>query len=137
MEEREYFKELCTEVLKADRNIRFAGVIDGSGKLLVGEYREDIESPLIKANQIVGGRGVSSSASGGIANSSFLASKMVIELNKQFEPDLGHLNYHLTEYGKVKLLTVALSNENGHYLCVSMDPLKDCRPIVLKVLKTI
>jgi hypothetical protein len=137
MEEREYFKELCNEVLKADRNIRFAGVIDETGKLLVGEYREDIESPLIKANQIVGSRGVSSSASGGIDSSSFLASKMIFVLNKQFEPDLGHLNYHLTEYGKVKLLTVALSNENSHFLCVSMDPLKNCQPIVLKVLKTI
>ena len=138
MEEREYFRELCTEVLKADRNIRFAGVIDDAGKLLVGEYRKDIESPLIKANQIVDGRGVSStSLTGGIASSSFLASKMIFALNKQFEPDLGHLNYHLTEYGKVKLLTVALSNENSHFLCDSMDPLKNCQPVVLKVLKSI
>lgn len=137
MEEREYFKELCTEVLKADKNIRFAGVIDDNGKLLVGEYRKDIESPLIKANQIVDGREVSSTSSaGGIANSSFLASKM-IALNKQFELDLGHLNYHLTEYGKVKLLTVALSNENSYYLCVSIDPLKNCQPVVIKVLESI
>jgi len=138
MEEREYFKELCSEVLKADKNIRFAGVIDDNGKLLVGEYRKDIESPLIKANQIVDGREVSSTSStGGIANSSFLASKMIFALNKQFELDLGHLNYHLTEYGKVKLLTVALSNENSYYLCVSIDPLKNCQPVVIKVLESI
>jgi hypothetical protein len=137
MEERDYFRELCVEVLKADKNIRFAGVIDDSGKLLVGEYRKDIESPLIRANQIVDSRGISSSASGGIASSSFLASKMIFALNKQFENDLGHLNYHLTEYGKVKLLTVALSNENSHYLCVSIDPVSDCQPVVVKVLKSI
>jgi hypothetical protein len=137
MEERDYFRELCVEVLKADKNIRFAGVIDDSGKLLVGEYRKDIESPLIRANQIVDSRGISSSASGGIASSSFLASKMIFALNKQFENDLGHLNYHLTEYGKVKLLTVALSNENSHYLCVSIDPVGDCQPVVVKVLKSI
>ena len=35
MEEREYFRELCMGVLQADKNIRFAGVIDDSGKLLV------------------------------------------------------------------------------------------------------
>jgi hypothetical protein len=138
MEEREYFRELCTAVLKADKNIRFAGVIDDTGKLLVGEYRKDIESPLIKADQLVDSRGVSSTSStGGIANSSFLASKMIFALNKQFEPDLGHLNYHLTEYGKVKLLTVALSNENSHFLCVSMDPVSNCQPVILKVLDSI
>jgi hypothetical protein len=137
MEERDYFRELCSEVLKADKNIRFAGVIDDGGKLLVGEYRKDIESPLIRANQIVDSRGISSSAGGGIASSSFLASKMIFALNKQFENDLGHLNYHLTEYGKVKLLTVALSNENSHYLCVSIDPVGDCQPVVVKVLKSI
>ena len=137
MEERDYFRELCMEVLKADKNIRFAGVIDDGGKLLVGEYRKDIESPLIRANQIVDSRRVSSSSSGGIASSSFLASKMIFALNKQFENDLGHLNYHLTEYGKVKLLTVALSNENSHYLCVSIDPVGDCQPVVVKVFKNI
>jgi hypothetical protein len=138
MEEREYFKGLCMEVLKADKKIRFAGVIDDSGKLLVGEYRQDIESPLIKANQLVKCEGTSSTGSaGGVANSSFLASKMIFALNKQFEPDLGHLNYHLTEYGKVKLLTVALSKENSYYLCVSIDPVKNCQPVVLKVLKSI
>jgi hypothetical protein len=138
MEEREYFRESCMEVLKADNSIRFAGVIDDSGKLLVGEYRKDIESPLIKTNQIIGSRGSSSASStGGIANSSFLASKMIFSLNKQFEPDLGNLNYLLTEYGKVKLLTVALSNENNHYLCVSIDPLTNCHHVVLKVLESI
>lgn len=138
MEEREYFKELCAGVLKADKKIRFAGVIDDNGKLLVGEYRKDIESPLIRANQLIDSRGISSTGStGGIANSSFLASKMIFALNKQLERDLGHLNYHLTEYGKVKLLTVALSNENSYYLCVSIDPVKNCQPVVIKVLKSI
>jgi hypothetical protein len=137
MEEREYFKELCMGVLKSDNNIRFAGVIDDSGKLLVGEYRKDIDSPLIKANQLIDSRGISSAGSGGVASSSFLASKMIFALNKQFEPDLGQLNYHLTEYGKVKLLTVALSNENNHYLCVSIDPVKNCQPVLMKVLESI
>ena len=82
----------------------------------------DIESSLIKANQPVDSKGVNSTSStGGIAGSSFLASKMIFALNKQFEPDLGHLNYHLTEFGKMKLLTVALSKENNHFFCVSMD----------------
>lgn len=141
MEEREYFRELCMGVLQADRNIRFAGVIDDTGKLLVGEYRKDIESPLIKASRlkenVVDSNGISNSSLAGITNSTFLASRMIFALNKQFEGDLGHLNYQLTEYGKVKLLTIALSNENNYYLCVSIDPVKNCHPVVLKVLKSI
>jgi hypothetical protein len=35
MEEREYFRELCMGLLEAYRNIRFAGVINDDGKLLV------------------------------------------------------------------------------------------------------
>lgn len=50
MEDREFFRELCVTVLLADRNIRFAGVVNDEGKLVVGEYRKDIESPLIHAN---------------------------------------------------------------------------------------
>ncbi|AFU59166.1 MAG: hypothetical protein QXX64_04875 [Nitrososphaera sp.] len=141
MEEREYFRELCMGVLQADRNIRFAGVIDDTGKLLVGEYRKDIESPLIKASRlkenVVDSNGISNSSLAGITNGTFLASRMIFALNKQFEGDLGHLNYQLTEYGKVKLLTIALSNENNYYLCVSIDPVKNCHPVVLKVLKSI
>ena len=70
---------------------------------------------MIEPNLIVDSRGMSSSSSGGITKSSFLASMMIFALNKQFEPDLGNLNYHLTQYGKVKLLTIALSNENSYY----------------------
>ncbi len=62
---------------------------------------------------------------------------MIFAMNKQFEGDLGNLNYHLTEYGKVKILTIALSNENRYYLCVSIDPAENCGPVVLKVFKSI
>ncbi len=94
--------------------------------------------PLIKASQlkenIVDSRGISSSNSiGGIAKSPFLAGKMIFALNNQFEGDLGRLNCRLTEYGKVKLLTIALSNENSYYLYVSIDPVKNCLSVVLKL----
>ncbi|MEW6605206.1 MAG: hypothetical protein AB1351_11050 [Thermoproteota archaeon] len=133
MEEREYFHELCVAVLTADKNVRFAGVIEGSGKLIVGEYRKDIQAPLIAANHmeenlVQGTEGFTSS---------FAASRMVSMLNKQFESGLGQMNYHLTEYSKVKLLTVALSNENSYYLCISMDAVADCHPVIVKVLNSI
>ena len=38
MEECEFFSELCLLALSIDRNVRFAGVVDKNGKLLVREY---------------------------------------------------------------------------------------------------
>lgn len=72
-----------------------------------------------------------------IGRSSFHASKMIFALNKQFEGELGELNYNLAEYNKVKLLTIALSNRSNHYLCVSMDPLDDCQTVISKVISSI
>jgi hypothetical protein len=57
-----------------------------------------------------------SSSTGGITNSSFFASKMIFALNNHFEADLDNLSYHMTAYGKGKLLTIAISNENSYYL---------------------
>lgn len=48
---REFFVELCPLAPSIDRNVRFAGVVDKNGKLLVGEYREDIKSPLFESLQ--------------------------------------------------------------------------------------
>ena len=36
MEEREFFVDLCHLALSVDRNVRFAGVVDSNGKLLIG-----------------------------------------------------------------------------------------------------
>lgn len=48
---REFFAELCRPAPSIDRNVRFAGVVDKNGKLLVGEYRKDIKSPLLESLQ--------------------------------------------------------------------------------------
>jgi hypothetical protein len=44
--------------------------------------------------------------------SSFQVSKTAFSLNKQFEPDLGELNYQLVSFNKVSLVTVAVTNRN-------------------------
>jgi hypothetical protein len=124
MEEREFLRSLCSTVLSANKNIRFAGVIDETGRLLAGEYRSNIESPLIKQDPES-------------KESSFRASQIAFSAKRQFEPDLGSLNYHLTEYAKAKLLTIALTNKNDRFLCVSMDPAHDCQRVIEAVLENI
>jgi hypothetical protein len=123
MEEREFLRGLCSTVLSANKNIRFAGVIDETGRLLAGEYRSNIESPLIKQDPE--------------SESSFRAGQIAFSAKRQFEPDLGSLNYHLTEYAKAKLVTIALTDKSDRFLCVSMDPAHDCQQVIEAVLENI
>lgn len=124
MEEREFLRGLCSTILSANKYIRFAGVIDGTGRLLAGEYRSNIESPLIKQDPEA-------------SDSSFRASHIAFSAKRRFEPDLGSLNYQFTEYARAKLLTVSLTDKNDRFLCVSMDPVHDCQQVIETVLENI
>lgn len=46
MEEREYLSKVGFAALGIDKEVRFAGIMDEHGRLLVGRYRKDIKSPL-------------------------------------------------------------------------------------------
>ena len=126
MEEREFFVELCHLALSVDRNVRFAGVVDSNGKLLIGKYREDIKSPLFESTQ-------KKEASGNL----FYASYQSVSLTRTFEPSLGPLKYQLSEFDGVKLLTVPLTIRSDRFLCVSLDPMPSCQAAVARLLANI
>ena len=129
MEERAYLQELCSTVMAVDKNIRFAGVINSQGKLLLGQYRKDIQAPMIDSSPL--------NKSDSMKNS-FLASYMSLSsLQKPFEPFLGQLNYQLTDYDKVKLVTIPLTDRHDLYLCASIDPVNNCQDIIKRILKSI
>lgn len=123
MEERDFFYELCVTTLAVNKIIRFAGVMDNCGKLLVGQYRQDIEIPLIDSSSTKGG--------------SFHKSYASLSMLKEFEPRLGNLKYQLTEYDHVQLVTIPLTNRNDRYLCISMEPTMLCQNIIAKIIKKI
>ncbi len=147
MDEREFYEELCLDVLRVDKHVRFAGVIDDRGLLIVGKYREGINSLFIDSSPLQSpktGSHINSSADEHDKNrrnvlhiSSFQVSKTAFSLNKQFEPDLGELNYQLVSFNKVSLVTVAVTNRNDRYLCVSIDPVPDINNILAKILQAI
>lgn len=126
MEEHEFFTELCQLALSTDRNVRFAGVVDDSGKLLTGRYRKDIKRPLFQ-----------SSAKSDTETNIFYASYQSVTLNKTFEPSLGPLKYQLSEFDDVKLLTVPLTVRGDRFLCISIDPMPSCQVTVTKLIKNI
>jgi hypothetical protein len=128
MEERAFLQELCSTIMSVDKNIRFAGVINSEGKLLVGNYRKDIQAPMINSSPLGGSDRINS----------FRASYLSLSsLQRPFESFLGQLNYQLTDYDKVKLVTIPLTNRNDLYLCASIDPVKNCQEIIAKILKSI
>ena len=108
--EYEHFQDICATSLASHRAIRFAGVIDDNGRLLVGKFREDIERPLIDSSDLRSPRA-----------DSFHISFQAVELNRKFEKHLGDLNFQIASFGKVILITIPLTNRKDRYLCISVD----------------
>ncbi|MGB7675467.1 MAG: hypothetical protein WBL54_02970 [Nitrososphaeraceae archaeon] len=126
MEEREFLLEICIAVLGTDKNIRFAGVMDNEGKLLVAKYRKNIQKPLI-----------ASSSTKDMSSSSFYAGHLTVSIKKQFESHLGELHFQLTEFERVRLLTIPITSRKDRYLCVSMDNSPNYENIISKILENL
>ena len=108
--EYELFQDICITSLGSHKAIRFAGVIDDSGRLLVGKFRDDIERPLIDSSDLH------------TPNSdSFHISFQSVELNRKFEKHLGDLSFQIASFGKAILITIPLTNRKDRYLCISVD----------------
>jgi hypothetical protein len=110
-EERDFLQKLCESVLNADKTVRFAGIVDSDGRLLMGRYRSDIPSPLIRAN----------SESGDPKATSFYAAYQALAMNKKFQSDLGLIRFQVTEFDRVTLVSVPLTAQSDRFLCISLD----------------
>jgi hypothetical protein len=133
VEEREYLSEVCVTALGADKKVRFAGVMDEHGRLLVGRYRKDIKAPLI--NHSV--RNSNTEGQAGASATTFDASNAAINLNRKFEGDLGEIEYQVTKFKKVKLVTLPFTNRNDRILCISTEPETDCQQLTAKLIRSI
>jgi hypothetical protein len=119
-------QKLCDSILGADKTVRFAGVIDNEGKLLIGRYRADIPSPLIKANEEQDTKATS-----------FYSAYQALAVNKRFEPDLGQIRFQVTEFDKVTLVSIPLTARSDRYLCISLDAPTYHERIIPKILDII
>lgn len=109
-EERDFLQKLCESLLNADRTVRFAGVVDSTGKLLIGRYRADIPSPLVKTNM-----GDDPKAT------SFYSAYQALAINKKFQEDLGQIRFQVTEFDKVTLVSIPMTAQSDRFLCISLD----------------
>ena len=122
-DERDFLQKLCESILGADKAVRFAGVVDNSGKLLMGRYRPDIPIPLIKAN-----------ADSDTKATSFYAAYQALTMNRKFESDLGMIRFQVTEFDKVTLVSIPLTAQNDRFLCISLDAPTFHEKIIPKIL---
>jgi hypothetical protein len=125
-EERDFLQKLCDSILNSDKAVRFSGVINSEGKLLIGRYRADIPSPLIKAN-----------TEGDTRATSFYSAYQALAINKKFESDLGQIRFQMTEFDKVTLVSVPLTATNDRFLCISLDAPTYHERVIPKILDII
>jgi hypothetical protein len=125
-QERDFLHKLCESILNADKTVRFAGVIDNEGKLLIGRYRADVPSPLIKANMEQNTKATS-----------FYSAYQALAINKRFESDLGQIRFQVTEFDKVTLVSIPLTAQSDRYLCISLDAPTYHERVIPKILDVI
>ena len=104
----EYLSGICDQVLRSDKSIRFVGIPNKMGKLVISRYRHGLV-PIITEQEI-----------------EMLAIESVLRMNtrKDFESKFGRPIYSFTLYEKVKRATITLyDNNNEEYpiLMVSFD----------------
>jgi hypothetical protein len=106
----EFYHRLCQSTLSIDKNVRFAGILDKNGKLLVCKFRQDILVPLVKSTTVEDGRAKPVPA----FIESFIA-------KKKLELALGKLNYEFNFFERVGIAIFRLAGSDDLYLCASME----------------
>jgi hypothetical protein len=114
----EYLASICDEILHSDSAIRFVGIPNKMGKLVMSRYRSGLV-PIITEQEI-----------------EMLAIESVLRMNtrKDFESKFGRPIYSFTLYEKVKRATLTLQvkdNEEYPILMVSFDIEADHDSIIM------
>jgi hypothetical protein len=128
MEEHDFLHEICLIVLCVSKDVKYAGVVDSNGKLLVGEFRKNVQSPLVKSNSIDIQK----------SNSFFLSYLAPAIKGRNFDLEPGRVHFKLTEFDNVKLATTSLTNRNDRYLCVYLESSSTSyQEVISKVIESI
>lgn len=113
------YQKLCTHVFSIDNSIRFASVTSKSGDILGGGMRKDMESILLPEETTL----------------SLYYAKQMHEIRKSLSHILGKVRYSMTEYAKVKRITIPLPDDN--LLLISIEPKSDHCQIIDHVLEVV
>lgn len=132
----DFLKEICVATLYTDKKVSFAGVVDSSGKLLVGESGESISKK--KGN----------TSPQYIKPTLFYSCLLTAGLEKwksellTFEGDIsgnnsGSSHFRVLELDILKLAITPLTRRGELYLCVYIEPSASSQEIISKICKAI
>ncbi len=110
----------CEKIIKLDRNIRFAGIVNKRGEVIEGGFKHGVE-PLLNGTD---------------EQQMYIHSLSNLNTLQSYSDRLGIVRYSLTEHEQVTLLTFPL--DDG-ILCLSATPKANTgkiRDSVMKVLKS-
>ena len=120
---------LCYIVLCIDSKIRFVGIVDGNGKLLIGKYREGIEQ-----QKVVEGHHHN------IKSSLFFSSLVLPGIkicNRNIRKIRGSSSIKVVQFDKIKLAIAPLSEKIDRYLCIYLEPSASYEEIIPKIKETV
>jgi hypothetical protein len=109
---------LCDEIIKLDRHIRFAGVVNNRGEVIEGGFQHGVE-PLLDGTD---------------EQQMYIHSLSNLTTLQSYKDRLGIVRYTLTEHEKVTLLTFPLGDR---ILCISTTPRANTTKIRDKVMKVL
>ena len=110
--------KLCNGIFDIDEKIRFVGIIDEMGKLIVGDMKKGL--PSLERDD------------GSIRL--YLGYAINNVLRRDFDYVFGKVLYTFSEREKIKLLTIPM---NDNLLLVSMDISSDQDELIKKILNTV
>jgi hypothetical protein len=109
---------LCDKIIKLDRHIRFAGVVNNRGEVIEGGFKRGVE-PLLNGTD---------------EQQMYIHSLSNFTMLQSYKDRLGIVRYTLTEHEKVTLLTFPLEDR---ILCISTTPGANTTKIRDKVMKVL
>lgn len=106
--------DLCKQIIGFDKTIRFAGIADKFGKIVMEEYRKGTFPLLSKEESAL----------------SVLQTSIRMGIGKTMQARLGKIVYTFTEYEKIKRATIPLSDHS--VLMVSFEKEGDHESMIWK-----
>lgn len=99
------FDKFCNDIMDLDPKVRFVGVVSKNGKLVAGGHKDGSESLLTDEE----------------ANMSFHYATQRWETRSNLSHRIGEERYSMTEYEKIKQISVPLDNRNILLVSAELD----------------
>lgn len=118
--QKDYFESFCREILAINQSIRFVGIANHLGSLIVTVYRENLV-PLMTKEE---------------TSQYSIQAVLRAAIREDFESKIGKLEYSIGKYERLIRATVPIlfSRNEGKkfYLLLSFDPDSDVKAIIDK-----